>query len=218
MFELRVGTAPAEKGMGWLEWSASLVGSLAWPVAAVVIAILFRSQIKALLSKIRKLTWGDKSADFSEQLDKIEDVSREATPSAFANGEPPPAFLSPNLQKLLEIAPSSAIVEAWKPIENFVFTLVKSHDNFRNNPYMDHPMSDKPRFSQPRSLPFEKAMTQLLLAEVIPFNLANTIRKLRKLRNEAAHSESEVTITDALRFIELASSVETELKTIVNPR
>jgi hypothetical protein len=32
--------------IGWLDFIASLVGSVAWPLAAVVIAALFRSQIE----------------------------------------------------------------------------------------------------------------------------------------------------------------------------
>lgn len=35
----------ADAGMGPLEFASSVIGSLAWPFAAVVIAIIFRAQI-----------------------------------------------------------------------------------------------------------------------------------------------------------------------------
>lgn len=35
--------------MSWLEFFATIIGSLAWPVAAVIVAVLFRKQLRALL-------------------------------------------------------------------------------------------------------------------------------------------------------------------------
>jgi hypothetical protein len=45
----------ADDGMSGLEFTASAIGSLAWPVAAVIIASIFHKQIAGLLAKIRKL-------------------------------------------------------------------------------------------------------------------------------------------------------------------
>jgi hypothetical protein len=73
---IEVKLATAEKSMDWLQWSSSLVHSLAWPVAAVIIAFIFRDQISGLLSKIRKLSWGDKVVDFAEKLDELEAATR----------------------------------------------------------------------------------------------------------------------------------------------
>ena len=49
MFELKIGVA--DKAMGWMDFVSSLVGSLAWPVAAVIMAAIFHKQIARLFDK-----------------------------------------------------------------------------------------------------------------------------------------------------------------------
>lgn len=65
MLELKVGKA--DDAMGWFEFISSMTGSLAWPIAAVVIALIFRSQIISLMQRLRELGFGDAKATFSEQ-------------------------------------------------------------------------------------------------------------------------------------------------------
>ena len=55
MLELKIGST--DEGMGWMEFVSSIVGSLAWPVAAVIVAAIFHRQIAGLLAKVRKLNW-----------------------------------------------------------------------------------------------------------------------------------------------------------------
>lgn len=98
MLKLEVGEA--EQGMGWLEFIASVVGSVAWPIAAVAIAVLFRKQIAALLNKIRTLTLGDAVVDFSEKLDKVETAAETAPDLA----EPAPLAPRP-LHEVEELPP-----------------------------------------------------------------------------------------------------------------
>ena len=43
--------------MSWREFVASLVDSLAWPVAVVVLVTLLRSQLAALLKSVGPLRW-----------------------------------------------------------------------------------------------------------------------------------------------------------------
>ena len=43
----------ADDGMSGLDFTASIVASLAWPVAAVIVAAIFHKQIAELLAKIR---------------------------------------------------------------------------------------------------------------------------------------------------------------------
>ncbi len=110
MLELKIG--PSERGMGWLEWSSSIVGSLAWPVAAVIIACLFRSQIAGLLAKLRKFSFGDAEIHFAEVLDNVEaNFGQSREPDL---REP---LKDDRFQQLVEISPSAAILDAWQPIE-----------------------------------------------------------------------------------------------------
>ncbi|RYG88954.1 MAG: hypothetical protein EON58_19630, partial [Alphaproteobacteria bacterium] len=62
----------AADGMGWLDFFASMTGSLAWPIAALGIALLFRSQIRTLLSRLNEIALGDAKATFAKDLDRAE--------------------------------------------------------------------------------------------------------------------------------------------------
>jgi hypothetical protein len=181
----------AEKGaapMGLLDFIASLVGSLAWPVAAIIIALLFRRQLTGLLNKIRRLTWGDTAVDFADKLDKLENVSREA---ATEQPDAPVQHTLPDdrFQRLLEISPSAAILDAWGPVEQSLRHISKG------------------RNYDPATLksPF-KTMKQLEADKLVSPTIYKMLRDLQNLRNAAAH-QREVSPTDALRFRELAEQV-----------
>lgn len=62
----------AEGAMGWLDFIASMTGSLAWPIAALGIALIFRSQIRTLLGRLNEVALGDAKATFSKDLDRAE--------------------------------------------------------------------------------------------------------------------------------------------------
>lgn len=49
----------AVTAMDWLTFIASIVGSMAWPASALLIAFLFRSQIKLLLERVSSVSVGD---------------------------------------------------------------------------------------------------------------------------------------------------------------
>ena len=189
MLELKIGAA--DKSMGWMEFIASLVGSLAWPVAAVIIAAIFHKQIAALLAKIRKLNWGDASVELSEQLDKVEDKARAIEAEAPQPALPALEEEGPDdrFQALLAISPSAAILDAWKPIERRLVTLGRQH--FGNGM----------KYS-----PTHKIAEKLAGEGVLMSSVVGMVDDLRKIRNEASHSK-EVSVTDALRFNQLALQV-----------
>ncbi len=178
--------------MGWLEWTASVIGSVAWPIAAVVIAAFFRSQIAGLLEKIRRLSWGDASVDFAEKLDEIESASREIDAGAGAQLTIPPAIPDERFTKLLEISPSAAIMDAWGPIE----TKLRS---------MSADIQSSAQSYAPRQM-----MLMLLKRGIISPELHEILRDLSNLRNAAVH-QREVTVTDAIRFRDFSLKAIAEL-------
>jgi hypothetical protein len=57
----------------WLQFISSIVGSLAWPVCSVIIALVFRKRLSDLLAKLLKLNLpGGISAEFEKGLAKVE--------------------------------------------------------------------------------------------------------------------------------------------------
>jgi uncharacterized protein YutE (UPF0331/DUF86 family) len=182
--------------MTTLQFIASLVSSLAWPVAAFGIAALFRSQIKALLNKLRTLSFGGAQADFTEKLDKLE-VKAEVEPP---NEEQPPELvpephnLTTRFDRLLEISPAAAILESWNDVEEAAMQAA----HFRGVTI------------DAQTLP--RTPSILTKHGVIDSSTATMFSELRSLRNLAAHSNKEISVTDALRFQELASKVLRRLR------
>lgn len=70
-----LSVAKPDDGMNAFQFVSSMTASLAWPIAAVLIATIFQSQIKGLLYRIKELAWGDKKVSFADKLDKIEQVA-----------------------------------------------------------------------------------------------------------------------------------------------
>lgn len=172
----------ADEGMSGLEFTASAIGSLAWPVAAIIIAAIFHKQIAGLLAKIRKLNWGDASVELSEQLDRVEDKSRGVP------GDPAVDLTLPDVrfQQLIAISPSAAILDSWGTIERLLYQL--GNDMNLGSNEMRNPIV---------------IGNSLLHQQHITPAVFEMLRDLRGIRNAAAH-QREVTTTDALRFYELA--------------
>jgi len=188
MIALTIGEP--EAAMSWMEFLSSLVGSLAWPVAAVIIACLFRSQISGLLDKVRTITWGDKIVDFGQKLDEIENASSEGPPPEKAERTSDDRF-----DRLLAISPAAAVIDAWNTVEAILFHIADARG------YDIAP----PR----RTMEVIRAMER---DGVISEPTAHTLHELRSLRNAAAH-HGMVKPADAFRFKELTEHVIAGLHT-----
>ncbi|WP_295324855.1 hypothetical protein [uncultured Sphingopyxis sp.] len=191
MIDVTISKGP--EGMGWLEFIASVVSSVSWPIAIVVIAFAFRKQIASLLNKIRRLSWGDTSVELATQLDKVETASKAI--SEIDGGAPTP-LPDDRFQRLLEISPSAAILDSWASVDR----RLRQIGTFRQ---MDV-----------RRLPTIRAIIDdLLRSGDISSSIHNMIRDLQKIRNTAAH-EHEVSPTDAYRFYDLVETVSKALSKV----
>lgn len=99
-----------------MEFIASLVRSLAWPAAVVIAVLVFRRQLSSLLSEpLRRIKAGPIEMEFIERVAVLEaqlDVEPDA-PSA----SPSPDSLSAQLDRVAEIAPQAAVMEAHARVE-----------------------------------------------------------------------------------------------------
>ncbi len=178
--------------MDWLQWSSSIIGSLAWPVAAVFIAFIFRAQIGALLKRIKEASWGDKSVSFADELDKIEKSTPELDEAADNTLEPSTPQLDDRYQKLLAIAPNAAIIEAWGEVEEAIRKAAKLHGIVT---------------SDPNNMTADRLAVGLATKRHLTVDAMKMILEMRMLRNRAAHNE-KVTTADAFRFSDLAMKVK----------
>lgn len=179
--------------MSWLEFIASMTGSLAWPLAAVAIAAIFRSQISSLLRRLNELGWGDAKATFAKELDKAEETAGTLPPpppkpdaQQHANLPSPISTEQERFDKLLAISPSAAVVDAWQAVEEAIRVLATKHGISSSS------------FPNPTAW-----IRELQKGGHLPASVVTLINELRKTRNVAAHSD-EVSVSDAIRFRELA--------------
>ena len=104
--------------MDLLTFTVELVKALAWPVAAMVLGLGFRTEIRALLSKMKKGKVGPAEFEFEQAVAAIK---HEAPLSS----EPSPAPLSEAAVQLAATEPRAAILNAWLEVQSEVERLVQ---------------------------------------------------------------------------------------------
>jgi len=92
----------------------TLAQAVAWPLALLVVALLFRAQIVALAHRLDELRWGDKSARFTRRLDRIE---RAGGPVAEADSALALSGDHARFLQLLELSPAAAVLDSWARVE-----------------------------------------------------------------------------------------------------
>ncbi len=105
--------------MDWLTFIAEITKALGWPVAAVVIALLFRDQLKALLVRVRKGKLGPAEFEFEESVKTLKSEAAQIT-------QGPPEVLSKDTVALLATNPRGAIITSWLELEEAMRTLLKA--------------------------------------------------------------------------------------------
>ncbi|QOV93139.1 hypothetical protein [Novosphingobium sp. ES2-1] len=188
MISLTVG--PAGSDIGWLDWTASVLAALAWPVSALVIALIFRRPLLALLARLDELSWGDKSARFAQRLDRLES---EASPAPPGPEGPEIALTGDHARflKLLDLSPGAAVLDSWAGVEDALQSLAIEHALATPD------VSEAGRTLQKRG--------------VLPARTVGMIEDMRALRNAAAHDQA-ISVSDALRFRNLAKGVLNEIR------
>ena len=177
--------------IGWRLFVERLVTGVAWPVAAVVVAMVFRTEVKNLLKRLKAFKLSGAELGFSELLDE---ASREAatlsTPSS-------PVSMIEIDEHTIPKHPHFAVIEAWRSIESEVAQLIQLLD---------------PRIKQHEINGF-RSLRLLRQAEIVPSDVITLMEDLRRVRNAAVHdSEPEITKGQAIEYLSLASRVEEALR------
>jgi hypothetical protein len=99
--------------MGTREFIASLASSLAWPLAILAISVIFRTQLRGLLTgQLKRLRAGPLEAEF----DRVYSHVQGGLPSSSAAVVDSP--VSEELKATAETAPRAAIIEAHKRVDD----------------------------------------------------------------------------------------------------
>jgi hypothetical protein len=199
--------------MDWLQFTSAVIGSLAWPLAAVGLGFMFREQVRKLLDKMQSLKAPGIEASFSQDVAKIVEEAKQVqteeappaqqgetqfgTPSAIQG--PPPKDESDQLYELIKERPAALIVDAWRDIERAMLDVIGA-----KGVYVP-PVETK----NPANWPKHLERTGMISPET-----GALIRELRALRNRVAHARDwEPTVADAIDYYKTATLVRNVLNT-----
>lgn len=117
--------------MSIFELIASLVDSLAWPVAVSVLAIAFRKPLAGVLRSLTALRYKGLEADFKRGLEELEESVKEieqAEPKAqLAPGEASEngRSISEEIEAVAGVSPVAAVPLAWTAVESEILATVE---------------------------------------------------------------------------------------------
>lgn len=195
--------------MNGLQFAASLIGSLAWPVAIVTLAVLFRRSLRRLLSgDVKVLRAGPSGLEVQfrdivpgirQEVEKGQEAAAPAAASPFSS---PPDVSMGFRDEMLELAkrsPRAAVLESFDRLEGLLREKLKDRGVDRRLPTLGATgLADLAR-----------------LAGLITTETETAIHGLTTLRNLTAHgAESELSYERAVEFIDLVAAI---LFTIEHP-
>ncbi|HBC9241682.1 DUF4145 domain-containing protein [Klebsiella sp. CVUAS 11332] len=190
--------------MDWLTFFSKLIEHCTWPGVLLFIAIRYRKTIVALASSLNSIKVGDfVDANFSREAAKIATVSEVELPPSGVNFEQQEVE-----NKLLELPPRLAILDAWKIVENSI-------DEFIVNKNVG---STAMSSGYPSKLPPIRKISELRRAEYITAHQAEMLDSLRKLRNEVVHGPYglEPSQVDAINYVKSALAFSNLFKMNIN--
>ncbi len=182
--------------MSVLEFIASLIGSLAWPLVVVVVALLFRSKIIELLTPaIRRLKAGPFEVEWDRAISEAEVDLEQPGLSPIEASMRFSGSLAKELGGLARSMPTAAILEAAARVEGELGSMVSTALTARGVQMPPTPgLGGLARLGQQH--------------DVITEETARAIEGIAVLRNMAAHGRAtDTTAERALDYLHLADSV-----------
>lgn len=178
--------------MDWLTFIASIVKSLAWPVAAVVLAILFKDDLVKAMPLIKRLKAGPVEAEFEREVKELQEsaAGSDETVRVGAKNDESEEFLF----QLAEFHPRSAILESWVRLEATARSaIVKVVPHMANKGYISA----------------ARLSNTLIQEGILNERQVELYHELRRLRNEVAHGVGfEPTEKSARSYIDMAAGLQ----------
>jgi len=184
--------------LDWQEFVASLVSSLAWPVAAVTIALIARKPVLALIERMNEMSGFGLNAKFDAKLAKTtEDVIASQGGVPLENIGAPQGWV-----ELAQRSPRAAILEAWLRLEEA----------------LQQKMVAKGWVAPSQKLGPGALLETARREKLIDDKAYQSLKGLQALRNLAVHGPaSELTFEKAQEFLMLAEAMELVLRRTGDP-
>jgi len=169
------------------QFVASLVSSLAWPVAVVIVAIVFRSPISEMINRLEHV-----KSPFFEGWAKAAAEAHEAVlttgVTAPERRDAPDDSLTARFSDLARTSPPGAVMAAWVEVEQALKANIEAAG------------ATPDRLDQ-------RNWQVALRAGLVTEGTAVALQRLRDLRDLAAHRSEYVDAGRAFDFLALADSV-----------
>ncbi|MBY2950521.1 DUF4145 domain-containing protein [Rhizobium leguminosarum] len=107
--------------MNYLDFFASVISSLSWPISIVAVAWIFRREIRPLLPKLR-LKHKDTEIDF--RLGEAERAAEQLPPPP-PESDPPTPEEQDSFERLARLSPRSALLEVRRSVEDAIEILAE---------------------------------------------------------------------------------------------
>lgn len=171
--------------MDALTFTVEIFKAAAWPVAALVLALLFRREIKALLGRARRGKVGPAEFEFEETVRAVASDAKALSPLQIS--APADTRLV-----LTNTEPRAAILQAWVEVEDA----------------LNHLASAKAPHANALPGSTYAAIRQLAHEGVIGPEYIALLNDLRTLRNQAVHElEFKPSAESVLGYVKLAQAL-----------
>lgn len=172
-----------------MELLVTLLTGIAWPVAVVWIAYIFKGELRSLIHRMSQLKYKDVEAKFEIGLAEAEaQVSSIEQSSPSLPSRPDITSKLESLRRIADVSPRAAIMEAWVLVEE---------------------AAGKSGFVQGAAIPRVNPhlfVEELVSREKLPKGSDSLVDQMRKLRNQAAHlPDFSLNQDEADRYLQLAS-------------
>lgn len=161
--------------MDWLQFTVGMVSSVAWPVVALTVVFMFRSQLARIVERLAHLKYKDLELDFEKVKQQAEQLHLEREPQPPLTA-PSPVFnsLEDQILDAVERAPSAAVLLAWSGLETAIAAAVSRLAISPDSPSYRSPMHNIDMLARHSRL--SKSHEKLL-------------HEMRMLRNKVAHEQ-----------------------------
>ena len=172
--------------MDWLTFISNVIASTAWPISAVVIALLFRAQLTDLLKRITKGKFAGGEFEFSDSAqDQLADATEGSSSPLESNDSSKDENALDSAYRLLEISPRAAVVEAWRVMNDKALMTIMDHIENASEPG-EFPYSGE---LIGRHLPTARMTEYFRKHRILAPDQIALFDELRRLRNHAAHHD-----------------------------
>ena len=194
--------------MGILDFLASAMESISWPIAIIVLVLLLRKPMIKLIPNIQRIRYGNVELDFGMELQELEGKAKTAglrieEQSQLSHTVPRTADDSiVDAVRLVEDFPGPAIGVAWLAVE---YELSQAVGRLAIS--ADYP-------------PYNSAIRNVVLLHehgYIDEETRGVLDRMRRLRNVAVHAvrdRAEISTDQAREFVALAEAVARSMKKI----